>query len=95
MTEANTIYKICNLYSSKLFESCCTLSDDWILSGQGSDGKRFTQETCPRRVIFMGMMNDVPITSVPPKDEYEKFLQECRMLQVMGPSALQFHRTSF
>ena len=51
---------------------------DWISSGQESDGNQFTSETCPHRVIFVGMMNGVPISPQAPKEGFEKFLQDAK-----------------
>ena len=37
--------------------------DEWIQHGQGEDGHFCTPETCSHRVLFMGMMNEIPISS--------------------------------
>ena len=39
--------------------------NEWIR--QGEDGQRLTPETYPDRVLFIGMMNEIPISSKEPK----------------------------
>ena len=73
--------------------------DDWISSGQDSDGNQFVPETCPHQVIFLGMMNDAPISPHAPKEGDEKCLQhamkKCKILQQVQARALQLRRTRF
>ena len=49
----------------------------WIRRGQGEDGHTFCiPENYPHRVLFMGMMNDIPISSMEPKGGKAPFLQD-------------------
>ena len=50
--------------------------DDWIRQGQGEDGPHFGPETRPRRVLLMGMMNEIPICSKESKGGKALFLQD-------------------
>ena len=49
--------------------------DEWIRQGQGEDGQHFTPETCLHRVLFMGLMNEIPISSEEPRGGTAIFLQ--------------------
>ena len=53
--------------------------DEWIRQGQGEYGHRVTPETCPHRVIFMGMMTEVPISPQGPKEGNAQFLQDAEI----------------
>ena len=72
MTEANIIYKIWDLYSSMLFESCCVLSDQvfsepWCNQQfEETQGKRDLIAVMPRR-----MQNDETI--FPEEDNTKQF----------------------
>ena len=50
--------------------------DEWIRQGQGKYRRHFTPGTCLCRVIFMGMLNDIPICSLGPKGGNAQFLQD-------------------
>ena len=53
--------------------------DEWIRQGQGEYGHRVTPETYPHRVIFMGMMTEVPISPQGPKEGNAQFLQDAEL----------------
>ena len=51
--------------------------DEWIRKGQGEDGETFfASETCPHQVLFMGIMNAIPISSKGPKEDNALVLQD-------------------
>ena len=50
--------------------------DGWIRQGRGEDGRTLSPETCPHRVLFMVMMNEIPISSKGPKRGTSLFLQD-------------------
>ena len=49
---------------------------EWIRKGQGEDGQSFAPETCPHRVLFMGMMSGTPSSVKEPKEGKTPFLQD-------------------
>ena len=54
----------------------CVRSMNGFEKAQGQDGQNFTPETCPHRVLFMGMMNEIPISSKGAKAGEALFLQD-------------------
>ena len=47
-----------------------------VRQGPGEDGQHVTPETCPHRVLFIGMMHAIPISSQGPKEGTALFLQD-------------------
>ena len=58
--------------------------DEWIRQGEGEHGQNFTPEACPHRVLFMGMMNEMPISSQEPKGGKALFLHAERHAAYFG-----------
>ena len=56
--------------------------DEWIRQGPGEDGQLFTPETCRLWVLFMGMQNEIPISSKEPKSGKALFLQDAEQMQL-------------
>ena len=50
--------------------------DEWIRPGPEEYGQQFTPKAYPHRVIFMGMMNEIPISSQGPKGGNTQCLQD-------------------
>ena len=72
--------------------------DEWIRQGQGEDGQTFTPETCPHRVIFMGMMNHFPFLQRDRKEVQRNFCKTRKEMQLTSESSrpvLHVHWSSF
>ena len=63
-----------HLFLGKKTNEIVRVIDEWIRKSQGEDEQHFTPETCPHRVIFKEMMNEIPISSKEPKAGTALFL---------------------
>ena len=50
--------------------------DEWLRPGKGEDGHIFTPETYLHRIIFIGIINEIPIYSKGPKEGNALFVQD-------------------
>ena len=61
--------------------------DELFRRGQGEDGHNFTPETCPRRVLLMGTMGEIPNSSKGPKEVKRYFCQTRKEMQLSSESS--------
>ena len=67
---------IFHIFSWQQHERDGALNREWIRQGEGEDGQKFTPETCPHQVIFMGKVNGIPLSSKELKGGCAQFLQD-------------------